>query len=494
MADSPIRVYGLGSKGVNLVKSPMEMDDDELTQAQNAEPYNDRGRFGLRKRLGLQRVVPTGDVVPSSAGGGILGTIVIDDPAGWAPPVAGEQTVIVDGYISTDGGTTWTAYTPDDGAIGATPNTLYDLASGYDANTSPQFPPIWLDGLYYMGGTESGQLIVAFVGNAALGQKPNQLYSKEVTRFSGTNVANDTVILPGLYREYALETFDLGTASWLVVQVMGGNGVNTRLHLHNPKLGVTYSLPEFGDTEVVTGSYSVGGWLFVTKGLSLYGIDLNTRDGSETWQTLATVSDTGIAALTGLAALSSDPYTLLAGTRTTGANPVRVYGFVLTPVTPGTTPTATASTAASVNQSSGPSYIYGPFPALSSDQRLSMVYFGNAPIFTNLQGSAGNAESMVGTSWRILTYSADQLFHNGADTSSDNLINTVWEGSSSRRPGPISNSGGRLQMMYTRYTLSGSFLGESRRVAPVVSWGTGTINGGTALVDAFWTFPPVMLF
>lgn len=51
-----IPVYNLGRKGVNLVKSPLEMDDSELQQAQNAEFYQERGVAGIRKRPALRRL------------------------------------------------------------------------------------------------------------------------------------------------------------------------------------------------------------------------------------------------------------------------------------------------------------------------------------------------------------------------------------------------------------------------------------------------------
>lgn len=50
-----LNVFGLGEKGVNLVKSRLHLDDGELTQAQNAEFFRDQGRGALRKRAGLAR-------------------------------------------------------------------------------------------------------------------------------------------------------------------------------------------------------------------------------------------------------------------------------------------------------------------------------------------------------------------------------------------------------------------------------------------------------
>jgi hypothetical protein len=52
----PIKVSKLGIGGVNLCKTPLKLDDNEVAQAQNAEPYTDRGRAGIRKRPALRPV------------------------------------------------------------------------------------------------------------------------------------------------------------------------------------------------------------------------------------------------------------------------------------------------------------------------------------------------------------------------------------------------------------------------------------------------------
>ncbi len=49
-ASDPVSVFGLGTGGVQLTKSPLHMEDNEVIQAQNAEPYRDRGQTGVRKR------------------------------------------------------------------------------------------------------------------------------------------------------------------------------------------------------------------------------------------------------------------------------------------------------------------------------------------------------------------------------------------------------------------------------------------------------------
>ncbi len=45
-------VQGMGLAGVNVDKNPLELGDDELTQAQNASPDPAAGKSSLRKRPG----------------------------------------------------------------------------------------------------------------------------------------------------------------------------------------------------------------------------------------------------------------------------------------------------------------------------------------------------------------------------------------------------------------------------------------------------------
>jgi hypothetical protein len=55
-----IDLYGLGTGGVNVVKSPLHLDDQELTKAQNAYPDRTSGEGGLKKRDGLIAHTGTG--------------------------------------------------------------------------------------------------------------------------------------------------------------------------------------------------------------------------------------------------------------------------------------------------------------------------------------------------------------------------------------------------------------------------------------------------
>jgi hypothetical protein len=48
-----ITVKTLGRKGVNVDKDPFDLDNDELTRAQNAIPDPAKGESAIRKRYGL---------------------------------------------------------------------------------------------------------------------------------------------------------------------------------------------------------------------------------------------------------------------------------------------------------------------------------------------------------------------------------------------------------------------------------------------------------
>lgn len=68
-----IAIYGFGGGGVNLVKDPLELDDAEATQLQNAELIPDESKGGegsLSKRGGLQALT-------SALAGSILGMVAL---------------------------------------------------------------------------------------------------------------------------------------------------------------------------------------------------------------------------------------------------------------------------------------------------------------------------------------------------------------------------------------------------------------------------------
>jgi hypothetical protein len=66
---NPIKIYTFGLKGVNVDKDPIELEDDELQQAQNAVTDVLSGTAALRNRPGL---IPFND---RTAAGSVLGGI-----------------------------------------------------------------------------------------------------------------------------------------------------------------------------------------------------------------------------------------------------------------------------------------------------------------------------------------------------------------------------------------------------------------------------------
>lgn len=74
-AMAKLKVYNLGTKGVNLSRSPIHLEDGELTQAQNAELYLDQGELAIRKRLGIAKFTDIGDSPVLS-----IGPVTLPDP------------------------------------------------------------------------------------------------------------------------------------------------------------------------------------------------------------------------------------------------------------------------------------------------------------------------------------------------------------------------------------------------------------------------------
>lgn len=103
-----ISVYGFGSQGVNLVKDPLELDDAEATQLQNAEILPDESKGGegsLSKRGGLSALT-------SALAGSVLGIVAMPLQTTFTRTLlcglgtAGSATM-----VKTTDGTTWTTIT-----------------------------------------------------------------------------------------------------------------------------------------------------------------------------------------------------------------------------------------------------------------------------------------------------------------------------------------------------------------------------------------------
>jgi hypothetical protein len=100
MAEGKVNVYGLGEKGVNLVKSPLHIDDNELRSAQNAEFYLVEGQGAIRKRSGLQKINS------SVLAGEITGVIGVPLPAPGSRSVYAQLNASPYFRVTTNG-TTW---------------------------------------------------------------------------------------------------------------------------------------------------------------------------------------------------------------------------------------------------------------------------------------------------------------------------------------------------------------------------------------------------
>jgi hypothetical protein len=104
-ANTLIKGYGLGSGGVNVVKSPLHLDDNELTKAQNAVPDNTSGLGSIRKRDGL---VALNAVALSGAVTGIVGLPLPDFGAVTRTMYAALGNATANTWKKSTDGTTWT--------------------------------------------------------------------------------------------------------------------------------------------------------------------------------------------------------------------------------------------------------------------------------------------------------------------------------------------------------------------------------------------------
>lgn len=121
----PVSVFGLGVGGVQLTKSPLHMDDSEVIQAQNAEPYRDKGVSGVRKR-------PAYRPVNSSALAAIQGVMTVElAAAGSGENLTSDyQTQI---HVATSAGPGYTRWktTTDGGATWAFLDALGAFVNGF---------------------------------------------------------------------------------------------------------------------------------------------------------------------------------------------------------------------------------------------------------------------------------------------------------------------------------------------------------------------------
>lgn len=380
-----VKVFGLGTGGVQLTTSPLALGDDELIRAQNAEPFRERGIAGIRKRQGLQRVVPTGSVAPSVAAGGVAGLISIDTGFGGVsapntPPLYAPLTLTT-GLVSVDGGA-FAAYTvptgttspsPTSPLIGLQPNAKYKLTTTSPYEFIPLYPAVKWWNLVVFGGHESGQ-VLGFNGTTLV----------ELTRVAATGSVDDTLVLPGFWVS-DVDLVDFATSTyterlWVVLAIIGGG-----IQLYAPDTGEVKKLPTLAAT--VTGSAQAGdGRLYVASGLSVYSIDPN--DPTAAWTTAFTAADVGVSQLTGLAAYGAFLY---AGTKTsTTPTTLRIYKLstlngVCTRIQSG------GNDSLQLTQGLAPAYIFGPYPG-----RMYSVYKGSAS--ATISGSQGGGGFVGGRS------------------------------------------------------------------------------------------------
>lgn len=164
-----IAVYGFGSGGVNLVKDPLELDDVEATQLQNAEILPDEAKGGegsLTKRGGLTALT-------SALAGSILGIVAMPLQTTYVRYLyiaMGDAATGTRTWKKTTDGTTFTDTTSP--LLHATDEKFKTFSSGNGALEYCWRRPasyknrILYDGDSYVEGTANPP-IVAFDGTAA---------------------------------------------------------------------------------------------------------------------------------------------------------------------------------------------------------------------------------------------------------------------------------------------------------------------------------------
>lgn len=314
----PIEVSEMGIGGVNLVKSPLHLNDNELVLAQNAEPYRDRGVAGIRKRVGLQKVVPTGTVAPSAASGAVTGIVPIFG-AGIGAFRTPETSPGYVGVSATTGyywnGSVWVAFTSSTTAapteavplLGLLPNTKYSGGFAYSA----LYPATRVWNWYVFGGKESGQLL-GFDG----------LKIVELARLSATGAQNDTLTLPHLWANdisIAGSSDDevIEERRWVVCATTDGG-----IQLFDVLSGTVRKLPA-PSANMATGCVGIGNRLWVAAGLSVYTI---RPDFDTAWTTAYTCATANVTKLTGLAVTGAALY---AGTEN-NLNNTRIQRLIYT--------------------------------------------------------------------------------------------------------------------------------------------------------------------
>lgn len=431
-----VSVTNLGVGGVNLVKNPLEMADNEVLLAQNAEPYREQGVAGVRKRPGLQRV-------SGAAISPIIGIGPISQPTDPSTP-----TLDIPPLSSPDGGTTWSPGSgPGDGTL--LPNVKYTLSgSPYEFVTS--YAACWCQNsrVYVIGGHAPGQILVV----------SSTVNVKGITVFtSSTN--DDTLVLPYPY-------YDAAGKEWAVVVTVAGTV--GQILLYAPATGDTLVLPTLSSTPIATGAQGYGQdsqhwYLWVANGANISSI----RPGVDTsW----TDNAVGAAGETMLGLLLYGAY-LVAGTKQSGTGGPRIIRCLMSGNTVSVSGSVTWSTGG------GPTYAFGPFTIFG--QLYACVFGGNA---ATLSGTDAGAADIVDSRQILKATGAlattPNWRANEAQGGLDVQLDTnAFNGSSNRVMGPILGFTGQLP--------TGFWYGWS------VQGVSNVLSIAKSFYGLLWTFPSV---
>jgi len=197
MAKGKVNLYGLGTAGVNVVKSPIHLDDHELTKAQNAVPDRASGLGSLRKRDGLVQYNS------SALDGKVWGLVQVPLPAPNDRVLIFHHGVMNPARRSVDLGATWANVTlsPDTGFTGI----------HRDVNLSSYFinPSHTLNGYAYIPGGLLGNQLLAV-------DRDGRIYVSTV--FPSTN--------------FLEAVFQVGDLLYVSVR---GSSVSNRLYQYDPR-------------------------------------------------------------------------------------------------------------------------------------------------------------------------------------------------------------------------------------------------------------------
>lgn len=344
---APISVFAFGLGGVNLVKDPLMLDDNELVLAQNAEPYKNEGISGVRKRPGLQAVVPTGSVTPSPAAAGIVAsyTINTDDANNPNPNSVMAEFLFGGGVglLSTNGGSSFSAVSGQAGlgSDSILPNVKYTFPAGSPYEFLPCFSGVRCGSAFVFGGHTAGSVVAnKTVAPPAAGSTSGPtITTRGITIFPGDTNADDTFVLSGVWQK----PFGAG-ALYATVITTGG-----QCALYAPATDDIIALPNFTSNALATGSIFLNGRLWVANGTNISSI----RPGVDSAWTDNAVTLTGVTQLLGLSAVNG---VLYAGTKQTSSS-AAVYIVKATPNSDGT---AAVAVSLQVSVSTAPTYFFGP--------------------------------------------------------------------------------------------------------------------------------------